>query len=98
MVVELQRQLDAAKERIEELEGMNEILEGELESMREHEELAEEDGASSQGGIGSDADTAEPSEESIGDYTMGDDPAGDALAAALEGWEKSSVEDSTHSS
>ena len=98
MVVELQRQLDAANERIKELEGMNEILEGELESMREHEELAEENDESSREGIESDADSAEPSEESIDDYIMGDDPAGDALAAALEGWEDSSAEASTHSS
>ena len=98
MVVELQRQLDAANERIEELEGMNEILEGELESMREHEELAEENDESSWEGIESDADSAEPSEEFIDDYIMGDDPAGDALAAALEGWEDSSAEASTHSS
>lgn len=36
MIADLQGQLVAAHERIEELEGMNELLEEELESLRRH--------------------------------------------------------------
>ena len=47
MIASLSQQLEAANERIEELEGMNSFLEEELESFREHEDVvaAEEDDA-----------------------------------------------------
>lgn len=74
MIADLQRQLDAANERIDELEDMNGLLEQELESLRQHEEALEDVNESSSEGANSDYDP------------QADDPLGDAAQAAVDAW------------
>ena len=76
MIADLQRQLDAANERVEELEEMNDLLTEELDSLRQHEEEMEEDSGSSFEGFESDASMEDPQAD--------DAPASDANGDAMD--------------
>lgn len=82
IIADLQRQVTALSERVEELEDTNQLLEEELESYREHEEALEGGEESSDSFFDFGAEADEPEEEPA----LADDPNGDVVRAAVETW------------